>query len=59
MENSRAVPMHRKRRRRRRLNRPPISAHLVLDERMKQDVGILSEDLFKDLFPEAKGRRAS
>ena len=51
MENRSAVPMHRKRRRRRRLNKPPISAHLLLDERMKEDVGVLSEDLFADLFP--------
>jgi peroxin-6 len=46
--------MHRKRRRRRRFNRPPLSAHLLLDERMKEDVGILSDDLFTDLFPGSK-----
>jgi hypothetical protein len=33
------------------LDRPPISAHLLLDERMKGDVGIISEDLLRDLFP--------
>ncbi|KAF2435823.1 AAA-domain-containing protein [Tothia fuscella] len=41
----------RKRRRRRKNDRPPISAHLLLDERMKDDVGILSADLVQDLFP--------
>lgn len=30
----------------------PISAYLLLDERLKDDVGILSEDLFADLFPD-------
>ncbi|MBE7179741.1 MAG: hypothetical protein INR71_00780 [Terriglobus roseus] len=48
-------PMHRKRKRRRRLNRPSISARLLLDERMKDEVGVLSGDLFADLFPEYKG----
>lgn len=48
----------RKRRRRRRLDRPPISARLLLDDRMKGEVGILSEDLFNDLFPAAKGKSA-
>jgi peroxin-6 len=43
-----------RRRRRRRLDRPPISAHLLLDERMKDSVGILSEDLVHDLFPAYK-----
>ena len=44
----------RKRRRRRRLDRPPITARLLLDDRMKGEVGILSEDLFNDLFPWAQ-----
>ncbi|KAF1975723.1 peroxisomal biogenesis factor 6 [Bimuria novae-zelandiae CBS 107.79] len=44
----------RKRRRRRRLDRPAISARLLLDDRMKGEVGILSEDLFNDLFPWAQ-----
>ncbi|KAF2400356.1 AAA-domain-containing protein [Trichodelitschia bisporula] len=44
----------RKRRRRRRQDRPPISAHLLLDDRLKDDVGILSEDLLLDLFPGLK-----
>ncbi|TGJ79891.1 hypothetical protein E0Z10_g8872 [Xylaria hypoxylon] len=39
------------RRRRRRQDKPPISARLVLDDHVKGDVGILSDDLFADLFP--------
>ncbi|OTB06683.1 hypothetical protein M426DRAFT_318745 [Hypoxylon sp. CI-4A] len=42
---------HRKRRRRRRQDKPAISARLVLDSHVKGDVGILSDDLFADLFP--------
>jgi peroxin-6 len=44
----------RKRRRRRRADGPAISARLLLDERMKGEVGVLSDDLFADLFPECK-----
>ncbi|KAJ4345356.1 peroxisomal assembly protein [Didymosphaeria variabile] len=44
----------RKRRRRRRLDRPAISARLLLDDRMKGEAGILSADLFDDLFPWAQ-----
>jgi peroxin-6 len=44
----------RKRRRRRRLDRPAISARLLLDDRSKGEVGVLSEDLFDDLFPGSK-----
>ncbi|KAB5580721.1 hypothetical protein GE09DRAFT_1083350 [Coniochaeta sp. 2T2.1] len=36
---------------RRRQDKPAISARLVLDDHVKSDVGILSEDLFADLFP--------
>ncbi|KAF2467501.1 AAA-domain-containing protein [Lindgomyces ingoldianus] len=43
-----------RRRRRRRLDRPAISARLLLDDRVKGEVGVLSEDLFADLFPEYK-----
>ncbi|KAK7521744.1 peroxin 6 [Phyllosticta citriasiana] len=43
----------RRRRRRRRQDKPAISAHLVLDDRVKGHVGILSDDLFADLFPGA------
>ncbi|KAJ2899258.1 AAA-domain-containing protein [Zalerion maritima] len=45
-----ALPQ-RKRRRRRRQDRPPASARLVLDDHIKGDHGILSEDLHNDLFP--------
>ncbi|KAI0972502.1 peroxisomal biogenesis factor 6 [Xylaria arbuscula] len=52
--SSRALE-HRKRagtrRRRRRQDKPPISARLVLDDHVRGDVGILSDDLFADLFP--------
>lgn len=41
----------RKRRRRRRQDKPSIAARLVLDDHVKGDVGILSDDLFADLFP--------
>jgi peroxin-6 len=41
----------RKRRRRRRLDRPAISARLLLDDGVKGEQGVLSEDLFTDLFP--------
>ncbi|KAL1644583.1 peroxisomal assembly protein [Didymella pomorum] len=49
----------RKRRRRRRLDRPAISARLLLDERLKGEVGVLSEDLFEDLFGKGAGSRTS
>lgn len=35
---------------RRRLDRPPISARLLLDDRLQGEAGVLSEDLFADLF---------
>jgi peroxin-6 len=41
----------RKRKRRRRQDKPAINARLILDDHVKGDIGILSEDLFKDLFP--------
>lgn len=47
----RGLMSHRKRRRRRRQDKPAISARLVLDDHVKGDVGILSDDLFVDLFP--------
>lgn len=46
-----AVLSHKKRARRRRQDKPAISARLILDDHIKGDVGILSEDLFSDLFP--------
>ncbi|KAI1806003.1 AAA-domain-containing protein [Daldinia bambusicola] len=42
---------HRKRRRRRRQDKPAISAKLVLDNHVKGDIGLLSNNLFTDLFP--------
>ena len=54
MEVQNGVVHPRKRRRRRRLDRPATSARLLLDDRMKGEVGILSEDLFSDLFPWAQ-----
>ena len=42
-----------RRRRRRRQDRPAISAHLLPDTGLKGDLGVLSEDLFADLFPGA------
>ncbi|OAA61054.1 ATPase, AAA-type, core [Niveomyces insectorum RCEF 264] len=38
-------------RRRRRQDKPALAARLVLDDHVRGDVGILSEDLFADLFP--------
>ncbi|KAF2874928.1 peroxisomal biogenesis factor 6 [Massariosphaeria phaeospora] len=39
-----------RKRRRRRLDRPAISARLLLDDRIEGEAGVLSEDLFADLF---------
>ncbi|KAL8304119.1 hypothetical protein RB597_004585 [Gaeumannomyces tritici] len=46
----------RKRRRRRREDKLPISARLALDDHLRSDVGILSEDLFADLFPHLRNQ---
>jgi len=54
MEAPNGVILKRKRRRRRRLDRPAISARLLLDDRSKGEVGVLSDDLFADLFPAAR-----
>ncbi|TLD24691.1 AAA-domain-containing protein [Venturia nashicola] len=51
MESTSQFTARRRRRRRRRADRPPVSAHLLLDERMKDGVGIVSGDLLQDLFP--------
>ncbi|KAK5988966.1 ClaPEX6 [Cladobotryum mycophilum] len=48
---SAVVVSHKKRVRRRRQDKPAISARLILDDHIKGDVGLLSEDLFSDLFP--------
>lgn len=41
---------HRKRKRRRRADRPPISAYLKPSEQIKGNVGNISPDLYTDLF---------
>ena len=41
---------HRKRKRRRRADRPPISARLTPSEQIKGNVGIISSDLYTELF---------
>ena len=41
----------RRRRRRRRQDKPPVAARLVLDDKIKGDVGVLSDGLFRELFP--------
>jgi peroxin-6 len=43
--------IRRRRLKRRRQDKPAITARLVLDDHVKSEVGILSEDLFADLFP--------
>jgi peroxin-6 len=40
-----------KRKRRRREDRPAISARLYLDSNLKGEVGVLSDDLLQDLYP--------
>lgn len=50
-----AVAATRKRNiRRRRQDKPAIAARLVLDDHLRGDVGILSNDLFSDLFPQLR-----
>ncbi|KAJ3473116.1 hypothetical protein NLG97_g10509 [Lecanicillium saksenae] len=44
-----ALPRHKIRRR--RADKPAITSRLILDDHIKSDVGILSADLFADLFP--------
>ncbi|TPX16895.1 uncharacterized protein E0L32_003457 [Thyridium curvatum] len=48
------VQQRKRRRRRRREDKPAITARLVLDDHVRGDVGILSDDLFADLFPHLK-----
>ncbi|KAL2199166.1 hypothetical protein P885DRAFT_31443 [Corynascus similis CBS 632.67] len=43
--------VRRRRVRRRRHDKSAVSARLVLDDHVKTDVGIVSEDLFAELFP--------
>ena len=40
-----------KRKRRRRDDKPALSARLYLDSNLKGEIGVLSEDLLQDLFP--------
>ncbi|KAM5345343.1 hypothetical protein ACJ41O_011205 [Fusarium nematophilum] len=50
--SSRSVVVSAKRRnRRRRQDKPPVAAKLILDDHIKSDVGIVSDDIFRDLFP--------
>ncbi len=51
MPASDASGPRRRRARRRRQDKPALSARLVLDDHVKTDVGIVSEDLFAELFP--------
>ena len=47
-----AVPSQRKRRaRRRKEDKAPLSTRLVLPDHAKGDVGAMSDDLFRNLFP--------
>ncbi|KAM3511599.1 hypothetical protein MY11210_004753 [Beauveria gryllotalpidicola] len=48
---SAAAAVPRQKIRRRRADKPALSSRLILDDHIKSDVGILSEDLFTDLFP--------
>lgn len=47
--SSAAVSRHKLRRR--RADKPAVTSRLILDDHIKSDTGILSEDLFTDLFP--------
>ncbi|KAF7551633.1 hypothetical protein G7Z17_g4866 [Cylindrodendrum hubeiense] len=46
-----AATSSKRRSRRRRQDKPAVTAKLILDDHIKSDVGIVSEDLFCDLFP--------
>ncbi|OAA71325.1 peroxisomal biogenesis factor 6 [Cordyceps fumosorosea ARSEF 2679] len=46
-----AAAASRRKIRRRRADKPAITSRLILDDHIKSDVGILSADLFADLFP--------
>jgi peroxin-6 len=54
-----ALTSTRRRNRRRRQDKPAISAKLVLDDHIKSDVGIVSEDIFRDLFPNLGNGKSS
>jgi peroxin-6 len=55
MQGANSELNHRKRRRR-RVDRPAVSARLVIDDHLKGDVGVLSEDLYSELFPKPRGQ---
>ncbi|KAK4185518.1 hypothetical protein QBC35DRAFT_503448 [Podospora australis] len=46
-----SVRLRRRRVRRRRQDKAAVSARLVLDDHVRSDVGIVSEDLYAELFP--------
>ncbi len=48
-----------KRKRRRRADKPAISARLYLDNNLKGEAGVLSEDLLRDLHPGRDGSEAT
>jgi hypothetical protein len=56
MMSEQCSDIHRRKRRRRRPDRPAISAGLLLDEQLKGDIGVLSEDLWVELFPKQRGQ---
>lgn len=49
-----AATLGKRKRRRRREDKPAVSARLVLDDHVKGDVGYLSEDLYLELFPQLR-----
>jgi hypothetical protein len=52
-QSSQQPRQRRKRVAKRRLcNKPPVAARLALDAQLRGNVGLLSEDLAKDLFPQ-------
>lgn len=52
-QGSQQPRQRRKRVAKRRLrNKPPVAARLALDAQLRGNVGLLSEDLAKDLFPQ-------
>ncbi|KAK5126999.1 hypothetical protein LTR85_008358 [Meristemomyces frigidus] len=53
------IPGSLKRKRRRREDKPAISARLFLDSSLKGELGVLSEDLVNDLYPKHDGQDGS
>lgn len=50
MEHDAISTDHRKKRRRRKVDRPAISAWLTWNDHVKSDVGLISDDLYRDLY---------